>query len=92
MYESLWLLPRASSLLTNQGVLPLHALHASLPLHSQVWSLNSACGGLIWQIVLLLALLASTHRIQKLLPVHLSVTSLCRLCCLPSQGMSWGAI
>ena len=53
-FEALSLLPEASALLSDRGVLPRCSLQPSLPTDSEFWSLNSASGGARWQLVLLL--------------------------------------
>ena len=52
-FEALALLPEASALLSDRGVLPHCSLQPSLPTDSEFWSLNSASGGARWQLVLL---------------------------------------
>ena len=54
LVEALSLLPEASALLGDRGVLPRCSLVASMPPDSEFWSLNSASGGVRWQILLLL--------------------------------------
>ena len=57
--ETLWLLPRAGSLLSNAGVLPLQCLQRSLAPYTQFWSIHRASGGVLVQQILLLAQLAA---------------------------------